>query len=62
MELAEKRGFTLEEVRIRIADNLGSLVKRLLEAGLEKTLMVTGGDTLLGAYETDGGVRNAACL
>ena len=48
MELAEKRGFTLDEVRIRIADNLGSLVKRLLEAGLEKTLMVTGGDTLLG--------------
>lgn len=48
IKFAGKRGISLDETRVKIADHLGRLVRRLLEAGLNKTLMITGGDTLLG--------------
>ncbi len=34
------------EVRERIADAMGSVLKGLLDAGIKKTILVTGGDTL----------------
>lgn len=34
--------------RIRIADTLGALIKRLLDDGLESTVLIMGGDCLLG--------------
>lgn len=44
---AQRLGIDLEEMRRRISDTMGGLLKRLLDLGLERTLMVTGGDTLL---------------
>lgn len=36
-----------EDMRARIADTMGSILKRLLDMGAESTVMITGGDTLL---------------
>ena len=44
--LAQGRDMTLPEMRERIAEVLGGVVRKLLEAGLEGTLMCTGGDVL----------------
>ncbi len=35
-----------EDMRVRIADNLGKILKQLLNLGIQSTIMVTGGDTL----------------
>lgn len=48
MSYAAKRGLTVEDVRVRISAALGRLVKLLLDQGVESTLMITGGDCLLG--------------
>lgn len=40
-------GVDLDEVRGRISAAMGGVLKRLLDQGLEATLLVTGGDTLL---------------
>ena len=45
--VAAERGLDLQQVRIRISHTLGQLMRRLLDNGLEATLMCTGGDTLL---------------
>ncbi len=45
---AKVHGLTLDEIRTRIAASYGHILKNLLEGGLESTLMITGGDTLLG--------------
>lgn len=44
---AAERGMDLQQVRVQISDTLGRLMRRLLDDGLEATLMCTGGDTLL---------------
>ncbi|WRS26352.1 four-carbon acid sugar kinase family protein [Oscillospiraceae bacterium MB08-C2-2] len=44
----------VEQVRVMVATNLGSLVKQLLDQGFDGTLMLTGGDTLLGATKALG--------
>lgn len=44
---AKARGLTTEDLRVRISDQLGHLVRRLLDGGLNATLLCTGGDTLL---------------
>ncbi len=44
---AKERGLTTEDLRIRISDQLGHLVQRMLDAGLDATMLCTGGDTLL---------------
>lgn len=44
---AKVRGLTTEDLRVRISSQLGRLVQRLLDEGLEATLLCTGGDTLL---------------
>lgn len=36
-----------EKIRHKIANNLGTILKKLLEQGVESTLFVTGGDTLI---------------
>lgn len=43
----EKLGIDLEETRRRISAAMGGILERLLRLGLESTLMVTGGDTLM---------------
>ena len=37
----------MQDVRVRISTTLGTVMERLLNAGLEGTLLCTGGDTLL---------------
>lgn len=44
---AKERGLTTEDLRVRISSQLGQLVRRLLDQGLDATLLCTGGDTLL---------------
>lgn len=44
---AKERGLTTEDLRVRISRQLGQLVRRLLDGGLDATLLCTGGDTLL---------------
>jgi uncharacterized protein YgbK (DUF1537 family) len=51
LDYAEKHELSLDEIRIRIAASYGYILRFLLEGGLESTLMITGGDTLLGCME-----------
>jgi uncharacterized protein YgbK (DUF1537 family) len=51
MDYAKAHGLSLDEIRVRIAASYGNILKALLEDGLESTLMITGGDTLLGCME-----------
>lgn len=46
-DYARRRGLTTEDLRIRISAQLGKLIQKLLDGGLEATLLCTGGDTLL---------------
>lgn len=48
MEYARAHGISLEEMRRGIADTMGFLLKNLVEQGLTSTLLITGGDTLMG--------------
>ena len=48
MEYAREKGIGLDEVRTRIADSMGYILKNMVERGLNSTLLITGGDTLLG--------------
>lgn len=48
MEYAREKGISLDEVRTRIADSMGVILKYMVERGLNSTLLITGGDTLLG--------------
>lgn len=46
-DYAGERGLTTEDLRVRISDQLGRLVRRLLDGGLDATILCTGGDTLM---------------
>ena len=48
MEYAREKGIGLDEVRIGIADSMGFILKNMVERGLNSTLLITGGDTLMG--------------
>lgn len=47
LEYARMLGLTREQLRVRVSTVLGVLLKRLLDRGVEGTLLLTGGDTLL---------------
>ena len=49
---AAERGMDIQQVRVRISTTAVALMKRLLDSGLEATLMCTGGDTLLALMRT----------
>lgn len=46
-EYAEQHRLTTEDMRVLISSSLGALVKKMLDAGLNATMLCTGGDTLL---------------
>lgn len=46
-EYARARGLTTEDLRVRISGQLARLTQRLLDGGLNATMLCTGGDTLL---------------
>ncbi len=48
MEYAREHRISLEDVRVRISAVLGYLVGRLIDEGVESTILITGGDSLLG--------------
>jgi Uncharacterized protein conserved in bacteria len=50
-DYANTHGLSLDEIRVRIAASYGHILKVLLEDGLDSTIMITGGDTLLGCME-----------
>ncbi len=51
LDYAREHSMTLEEVRLRISATLGRIVKMFLMWGVDSTIMLTGGDTLLGFME-----------
>ena len=46
-DYAREKGLTTEDLRVRISGQLAQLMRRLLNGGLDATLLCTGGDTLL---------------
>ncbi len=54
-EYAGSHGLSLDELRVRIADTLGRVVEHLVRAGVKSTMLLTGGDTLMGF------MRNIGC-
>lgn len=54
MTRAESMGIASEEVRTRIASSFGSLLKELLKDEIMNTLLITGGDTLMGFLQKIG--------
>jgi uncharacterized protein YgbK (DUF1537 family) len=48
MAHAKEHHLTMDDIRLNISNTLGYILKMLLEAGIEATIMITGGDTLLG--------------
>ncbi|SHI56413.1 Uncharacterized conserved protein YgbK, DUF1537 family [Dethiosulfatibacter aminovorans DSM 17477] len=47
-EYARENGMSLDDIRVNISSTLGFILKRLFEAGIESTVLITGGDMLLG--------------
>lgn len=47
-EYASKNGMTLDDIRVNISSALGLILKRLFDKGLDSTILITGGDMLLG--------------
>lgn len=43
-----ENNLSINDVRMKISTNMGKIVKRLLEEGLDSAVMITGGDTLKG--------------
>jgi D-threonate/D-erythronate kinase len=50
-EYADKYNMSTEEIRVSIAKNLGHILKDLISRGLKSTMMITGGDTLIGCMK-----------
>ena len=51
--LADKKyisenNLSINDVRMKISTNIGKIIKRLLQEGLDSAIMITGGDTLMG--------------
>ncbi len=47
--LRKELGLSFEQMRSRIAETMGRLLKTLLDKGVDATVLITGGDTLLAA-------------
>ncbi len=48
MEYSKAHGLGIQEVRYTISTVLGMVVKKIIEEGIRSTMLLTGGDTLLG--------------
>lgn len=51
---AREHDLTTEQLRVQISDNLAVLIKRMLDDGLNATLLCTGGDTLMALMQAVG--------
>lgn len=54
MKYAAQKGYSIEDVRVRISETLGYLLKKLIDVGMEGTYLITGGDTLIGFMKAIG--------
>jgi D-threonate/D-erythronate kinase len=50
-EYANKYNISTDEIRVSIAKNIGYILKELVKRGLKSTMMITGGDTLIGCMK-----------
>lgn len=50
-QYADRTDISKEEIRVRIAGSIGQILKRLIDKGLRRTMMVAGGDTLISFLE-----------
>ncbi|WP_281352851.1 four-carbon acid sugar kinase family protein [Anaerocolumna sedimenticola] len=50
-EYAARHNISSEQIRVCIAKNIGCFVKELIRKGFKGTIMITGGDTLIGCME-----------
>ncbi len=48
LDYAREKGMDIGQVRCKIAETLGIVLKKVLDRGLDAVILVTGGDTLLG--------------
>lgn len=48
LEYAKEKNLSLEDVRLAISGTFGFIIKALIDEGLDSTMLITGGDTLLG--------------
>ena len=46
-QYADRTGVPRDEIRSRISNTMGAVLKRLLDRGLRRTMLITGGDTLM---------------
>ncbi len=53
-DFAKKQALSLEEMRVQIARTMGRIIQMLLARGVQSTLLITGGDTLMGFMQTVG--------
>ena len=53
-EFAEAQGIDLEELRVSISNCVGTVIGKLLAIGVDSTILVTGGDTLMGFVQQAG--------
>ena len=53
-EYAELHGLSREELRVTISDAMGTVLAGLLQRGVNATMLITGGDTLMGFMRTVG--------
>lgn len=50
-DYAKAKGLSFDEMRVQIAKSYGHILKALMDSGLNSTLLITGGDTLLGCMD-----------
>ncbi len=62
VEYAEKYGISKDEIRYCVSECHGKIIKALLEKGMNYTIMLTGGDTLMGVMKIlEGAHLNPVC-
>lgn len=53
-DYAKSKGMSIEQARKSISETIGFILKKILDENINSTLLVTGGDTLLGFMKTIG--------
>ena len=54
LQYAAEKGYSIEDVRVKISKTLGYLLKKMMDGGVDGTYLITGGDTLIGFMDAIG--------
>lgn len=57
LEYADGQGISREQIRYRISECHGKIIKNLVEQGMNSTILMTGGDTLMGFMKEIGCIQ-----